>query len=131
MRVQKKSTTQRDWAKARVDYNDGDIIIIKNAGEEVEGDYGTRLVFAVDTKNGEKHLSFNQTTINNLIDAYGEETSQWVGKEVKVWIIKSNIQGKLRDVTYLTAPDWRMLDEGFFPPPPNNQEPTITQEGYN
>ena len=51
-----------------------------------------------------------------MIDAYGDETSHWVGKEVKVWIIKSMIGGKLKDVIYLTAPDWVEGEDGFVPP---------------
>ncbi len=122
MKVQKKSNIQGSWAKAKVDIDTGDKIEILSAGEIVPGDYGDRHVFSVKTKNGEKNLTFNQTTMNYLIDAFGEETSDWIGEEVKVWIIKSNIAGKMRNVVYLTETDWIETDDGFYPPTKESKE---------
>ena len=81
MKVQKKISIQGEWIDKSKDVKDQDIIKILNEGETIPGDYGDREVFKVETKNGEKLLSFNQTTINNLIDAWGDETEKWIGKE--------------------------------------------------
>jgi len=116
MKVQKKISVQGDWAKKFQDISNEDIITIKNEGQIISGDYGERNVFKIETKNGEKLLTFNQTSMNNLIDAYGDETKNWIGKEVKVWIVKASVGGKLKDVIYLTAPDWQMGEDGFYPP---------------
>jgi len=116
MKVQKRVSIQGDWAKKGEDIRDGDIITIKDSGQIISGDYGDRYVFKIETRNGEKLLTFNQTSINNLIDAYGDETGNWVNKEVKVWIVKQNVAGKLKDVIYLTAPDWVEGEDGFVPP---------------
>jgi hypothetical protein len=106
-----------NWAKPGQDLRDGDLIEILDEGKEVENPkFGKRNVFSIATKNGIKSLTFNQTTINNLIDAFGAETKQWVGKTVKVWIIKQNVGGLLRNVIYLTAPDWEFTESGFVPP---------------
>ena len=82
-------------------------------------------MFKVETKNGIKNLSFNQTTINYLIDAFGEETNEWQGEKVKVWLIKSNVGGKIRDIVYLTHPDWVEGEDGFYSPFEKKEEDTI------
>jgi len=116
MKVQKKISVKGDWVKAKEDVNNEDIIIIANDGEIVSGEYGDRHVFKVETKNGVKNLSFNQTTMNYLIDVFGEETNEWQGEKVKVWINRENVSGKMRNVIYLTAIDWIEGEEGFCSP---------------
>jgi len=128
MKVQKKVSVQGEWAKPKQDIDSGDIIRIKNSGEIIQGEYGDRHVFKVATKNGEKLLSLNQTSLNYLIDAFGDETESWVGKDIKVWLVKSNIQGKMKDVVYLTALDWIESDEGFCPPNEKDDIPVINEE---
>jgi len=131
MKVSKKISIQGEWAKIKEDIFNGDIITILDAGKIVPGDYGERHVFKVMTKNGEKLLAFNQTSMNYLIDALGDETGQWEAKEVKVWLIKSNVAGKMRDIVYLTAPDWVEGDDGFYPPNkeiPTKEIPIIEEE---
>lgn len=114
MKLTKKTSISGDWAKAGEDIKDGDIITIRDAGQPVDGEYGTRMVFRVDVKTGGKLLSFNQTTINNLIDAFGEDTTEWVNKEVKAWVVKAMVSGKLKNVIYLAEPSWGMRDDGSF-----------------
>lgn len=116
MKVQKKITIQGDWAKVKEDISNRDIITIADEGKLLPGEYGERHVFKVLTKNGEKLLTFNQTSINYLIDTYGEETNEWQGEKIKVWLIKSNVGGKMKDIVYLTAPDWVEGEDGFYPP---------------
>ena len=114
MKVEKKSSISGQWAKANVDFADGHTITIKDGGQIVSGEYGDRYVFKVLTKNGERLLSFNQKSMNNLIDAFGDETSSWIDKVVRVFIIKAMVGGKLRNVVYLADVDWEMDDDGNF-----------------
>jgi len=117
MKVQKKISIQGEWAKVNEDIFNGDIITIANEGKLVPGDFGERHVFEVQIKDKKiKLLTFNQTTMNYLIDAYGNETNEWQGEKVKVWIVKSNIAGKMKNVVYLTHPDWVEGEDGFYPP---------------
>ena len=99
-----KRTTIGQFAKPKEDFADGDILKVISAGIEQEGEFGTQRVFKIEVPGGEeKNLSFNQTSINHLIDEYGDNTEEWVGKKVKAWIIKQNVAGKFRDVVYLTG----------------------------
>ena len=118
MKVQKSENLfETEWAKPNKDIFSGDIIIILNEGKLLSGKYGERYVFKIQTKRGDvRLLTFNRTTMNSLIDGYGEETSEWQGKKAKVWIVKSNISGKIKDVVYLTPPDWIEKDGRFVSP---------------
>lgn len=102
----KKTLSLGQFAKAGEDFKDGDILQILDEGKEVEGDYGVRTVFQIRLPNGEsKNLTFNRTSLNHLVDSYGEETRDWKGKEAKAWVLNQMVSGKMRRVVYLTAPD--------------------------
>ena len=117
MELTKKVSVRGDFAKVNEDIRDGDVITIKDAGTTISGEYGKRTAFKIETRNGEKILSFNQSSINNLIDAYGKESEGWAGKSAKAWVIKTMVSGKLCNVVYLAHPDWTMLDDGTFVSP--------------
>lgn len=114
MLVQKIVKAQGEFAKVGEDFKDEDILIIKDAGLSIAGTYGDRHVFKVSTKNGEKNLAFNQTSMNNVIDAYGANTDEWVGKSVKAYIVKQMIDNSLKKVCYLVGDGWTMTDDGKF-----------------
>jgi len=94
------------FAKKGVDINQDDIITIRNEGKKLEGEFGVRDIFLVGLPSGEeKNISFNKTSINNMVDAYGEESSDWVGKKAKVWFVMMSVAGKMRQVLFLAHPD--------------------------
>jgi len=132
MKVQKKVSVQGDWVKIKEDIFNEDIITIADEGELVPGEYGERHVFKVETKNGIKNLTFNQTSMNYLIEAFGGETNEWQGEKIKVWLVKSNVSGKMRDVVYLTHPNWVEGDDGFYPPDQKADEeiPVVDDKEY-
>lgn len=102
------------FAKKKVDIKDGDIIHVANEGKSVDGQFGLQDVFLVKLTDGrEMNVSVNQTSINGLVDAYGEDSVNWIGKPVKVWIVKQNVAGKFLDVLYLSHPDADLTDSGF------------------
>lgn len=117
MKIQKKVSVSGDFAKIGEDIKDGDIIKILDAGTTTTSTYGDRQTFKVETANGEKILSFNQTSLNNLVDALGDETENWINQEVKVFLVKQMIDNTLRNVAYLTGKDWIMTEDGKFLPP--------------
>jgi len=130
MKVEKKISVQGDWIKLKEDVDEGDLVEITDAGQIIAGDFGDRHTFKVETAKGDvKNMSFNQTSMNYLIDVYGGETEKWIGKKVKVWIVKSNVAGKLRNIAYLTAPNWIEGPEGYYPPTKDVDDiPVINEE---
>lgn len=106
-----KTVNLGKFGKFGNDFKDGDLLTVLSEGDEIEGKYGMQLVFRVKYPNdGEGNLAFNATSRNKLIDAYGDETKKWIGQKVKVWVVKSMIQGKLVNVVYLTSPDQSLED---------------------
>lgn len=110
-----KTVKTGKFAKAGEDFKENDVLTILNEGVKTEGEFGTQDVFKVRVPSGDElSLSFNKTSINNMIDAYGDESKNWIGKEVKVWRILQNVQGKMRKVTYLSHQAAEIDDEGVF-----------------
>lgn len=112
MKVQKKISVQGEYAKPNEDIKNGDTITILDGGTEITGKFGDQIVYSVDTRNGAKNLGINQTSINALIDEWGDETTNWIGKKVGVILVKQMIQGGLRDVIYLCPDGWTMNSQG-------------------
>ena len=87
-----KKSYEYEGKKFEADIKDGDIVTILTAGETTTGSaqYGSKeqIVFKIRTRNGDKALPFNQTSLNNLIEAFGGETENWVNKEAKIWVDK-------------------------------------------
>lgn len=110
-----KKVSVGQFAKKGEDYKDGDIVTIANEGKQVEGQFGMQDVFMIKFVNGtEKNMSLNQTSINSLIDAYGDDSINWIGKPAKVWLILQNVQGKMTKVAYLSHPDADIDQDGNF-----------------
>jgi len=114
MKIIKRESMQGDWAKIGEDIVDGGSIVILNEGKEIEGEFGTRIVFKVKTKNGEKNMTFNQTSLNNLVDAYGDDSVKWINQIAKTYVVKQRVKDKLTNVAYICGAEWKMLDDGTF-----------------
>ena len=120
------------FLKKGVDFKDGDFIEIANEGKQIEGQFGTQDVFLVKLSDGrEGNVGFNQTTLNNLIDGYGKNSVNWIGKQVKVWAILSNVQGKMIKVYYFLCPE-TILDEvsGEFVLPKGEQDVDVSGSNF-
>ena len=115
------------FLKKGEDIKDGDIVQIGNEGKQVEGQFGMQDIFLIKTSNKEGNISINTTSLNCLIDAYGEDSKNWIGKQIKVWAILSNVQGKMIKVYYFTHPLAVLDEEGGFSLPriaPNSSQNT-------
>jgi len=109
--IYKKKVSTGTWLKKGEDFKNGDFAIIANEGQEIEGQFGIQNVFLVKLENGkEGNVAINQTSINTLIDGYGEDSINWIGKKVKIEMIRQNVQGKITPVYYFLHPDAE-LDE--------------------
>lgn len=129
MAIYSKKVSVGSFLKKGEDIKNNDIVEIANEGKQVEGQFGMQDLFLIKTTNGkEGNLSLNQTSLNCLIDAYGTDSKNWIGKKAKVWAILSNVQGKMIKVYYLTHPLADVDDEGNFTIPKNKKDDNITVE---
>ncbi len=111
--------SQGKFAVKGQDIKDGDIIKLTDAGSEREstfqGKQRKQWVFEIETASGEKRLiAMNGKSINNMIEAYGHDSEEWVGKPVKVWIVRALVADKMTDVLYLSHPEADMDKDGRF-----------------
>lgn len=125
--MQKKTSVAGEWAKKGEDILNGDVIEILNAGEMVTGEFGERNVFHINTRNGERLLTLNQTSVNNLVDAFGEDSESWVGKKSVCFLVNVMVGGKMVKAIYLAAEGWDMLDDGSFAK--RNNTASVQQQG--
>lgn len=83
---------QSKYLKVGVNVEEGDIVKFLNEGEFNEGgQYGSSWEFVVGVIDGKtkqnkakKLFTLNNTNIKAMTDAYGEESSNWVGKTMIV-----------------------------------------------
>ena len=110
-----KTVRTGKFAKAGENYKEGDRVTVLDEGTKLEGQFGVEVVHKCRMVNGDElSMRFNKTTINNMIDAFGDESKAWVGQEVKVWRVLQNVQGKMIRVTYLSHPDADIDEQGNF-----------------
>jgi len=108
----KKSDYEWEGTQYEADIKSGDKVTILNEGETTEGQFGTQYVFSIKTRNGDKNLTFNQSTINVLHDEFGSDSKDWVGKEVKVLMKKDVVAGRKVDIVYLVTEGWALDEYG-------------------
>lgn len=112
-----KKVSVGQFLKRGEDIKDGDVLIIANEGKQTEGEYGLQDIFLVKTKDGkEGNVNFNRTSLNGIIDAYGEDSVSWIGKSVKAIKVKQNVAGKFIDVWYFSHPEAELTENGFVMP---------------
>jgi hypothetical protein len=113
-KIYTKKVSVGAFLKKGEDIKDGDILTIANEGKQIEGQFGVQDMFLVKTKDGkEGNVSFNQTSLNGCIDAYGPDAVNWIGKEVKAHSIKQNVAGKFLNVWYFSHPEAELTENGF------------------
>jgi len=130
--IYKKTLSMGAFLKKGIDFKEGEIIEIANEGKKIEGQFGTQDIFLVKLTNGkEGNVSINQTSVNSFIDAWGEDSINWIGKKVKTWKIKQNVAGKFLDVWYFSHPEAELTEVGFVLKDKeikNNEIPVIEEE---
>ena len=107
-----KVTVESKFVKSG-DVKDGDLLEFTNEGEQSDSpfkdkDGKVKQQFSIGVKlpNGdEKTMSLNNTSKQNMIDAYGDESKAWVGKAATVHIREEKVGNDFKDVIYLTHPN--------------------------
>lgn len=107
-----KSDYEWEGKQYEADLKNGDWVTIEDAGSIETGQFGDQHYFRIKTRNGTKKAPFNQSTINVLVEAFGDESEAWVGKDVKVLITKTVIGGKKVMPAYFVTDEWYLDDFG-------------------
>lgn len=125
MKIEKKTSIEGKWAKVGEAFKDGDRIKILNAGTiDSTGQWGPKHVFKImNLKKEEYNLTVNRTSLNNLAEEFGEDTENWAGKVVNVYVIRQMVGDGLKNVVYLAPEGWTMDEEGHFSGPNKISEP--------
>lgn len=58
------------------------VAVVVSDGEETDGKFGKQVVFKVRFCNKKYNYSPNGQTVENLINAYGADSSDWIGKPI-------------------------------------------------
>ncbi len=118
-----QKTLRGNWIKpAMVNTGDRAVIASEVEGRESrfrdnEGNLQTQFVGMVRIADGKEYLwRFNRTTLDGLIDAFGNETSVWIGKEVQIIKDKVMVGGRKKDALFLAADGYVLIEdsEGYM-----------------
>lgn len=108
----RKLPYEYEGIKYEADLQNGDEIKILDSGQVEPGQFGEQHNFKIKTRNGDKKLSFNQSSINVLVEEFGEDTENWIGKDVKVILKKGTYAGKKGIATYVVVDGWQLDEYG-------------------
>jgi len=122
--IYQKKLSSGPFLKKGIDIKDKDLLEVANEGKQVQGNYGMQNIFLVKTADGkEGNVEFKQSSINNMIDAFGPDAINWVGKKVKAWIFNDIKDGKPIIKLIITHPDAELTSAGFVLPKSVKSEP--------
>jgi hypothetical protein len=108
----RKEPYEYDKVAYEADLKNGDVVTILDGGVLESGQWGEQNNFKIKTRNGDKKVSFNQKTINVLVDSFGDETENWVNKDVNVILQKALVAGEKRIIAYFVTAGWSLDEYG-------------------
>lgn len=88
----------------------GDFVTFKNEGQIVEKEFQgkktEKLEISVELPNGKiKTATLNATSHNNMIEKYGDDTADWMGKQARIEVIRQIVGKESKKVVFFTAPE--------------------------
>ena len=108
----RKEAYEYEGTKYDADIKNGDTVTILDGGVTEMGQYGEQDNFKIKTRNGEKKMALNQKTKNVLIEEFGDETEEWIGKDVLVLLKKDVIANKKVIIPFLVTEGWSLDEYG-------------------
>ena len=108
MKISRTGGTGGAWIK-KEELRNGDVLKLVSEAGEVEGANGTQLVAKCRIKGqagDAMNMAINSASRNALIDAFGDDTKNWVDKHLTVEVEKGIFAGKRGIALYL-------VPEGF------------------
>lgn len=116
MKINKTGGAGGAWLK-KDDIKSGEPLKIVSEAAMIEGQNGSQLVAKVRQKGGADSLNvaINNTSRNALIEAFGDDTTNWVNKIVTAVTEKAIIAGKRSTILYLVPEGYSIVDgaDGF------------------
>ncbi len=99
---------------------EGDWVVSRNFQKE-DGTPSYQFDIKIELENGEERTTtFNGANVRLLGSAFGDETKDWIGKEVRAWKTKS--EKAKSGFTYMYVPtDWSRDDTGEWIVPEGSQ----------
>lgn len=100
-------TIESPYLKANLNAKKGDIITLIDEGRQKEmkgfdGQMKKVWEFTVQLANGEtKIYTMNTSTQKVLVNQFGNDTKNWIGKPLEVSIEKKPIDGQIKYILYL------------------------------
>ena len=108
----RKEPYEYEGTKYEADLKNGDVVKVLDSGNIEPGQWGEQTNFKIKTRNGEKRVAFNQKTQNVLIEEFGDQTEEWVNKDVQVILKKDTIAGKKVIIPYFVIEGWALDEYG-------------------
>lgn len=71
--------------------------------QEFDRDGKKQHKFVFDFDECDERLVLNATNKGIMIDAYGDETNDWIGQKVKLGVVKVNFKGQMQDSIQVLA----------------------------
>lgn len=111
MEYNKSSAVDGAWVKAS-EVKSGTTFKITGEVKPVEGEYGVQDVGKVVFKgeSDEKNLRFNKTSLNAMIDAFGNESKEWVNQVLTAVTEKALVGGKRVTILYAIPEGYELSD---------------------
>ena len=85
----------------------------KVEASEYEGKATTRNIvkIRIEGEDDSKNVALNKPTTNGLIDAFGEDSKEWINKELTVETEKTRIGGRAGIAIYLIPEGYEKVDD--------------------
>jgi len=70
--------------------------------QQRDGKEQEKLVVPVKLSNGKvRDWIPNKTSVRKLVELYGDNTDDWIGKKAKFEVTKQSVQGQMKDVLFV------------------------------
>jgi len=112
MKYTKSTSVQGEWIK-KSELKTGMKAQLVSEAEPREGNFGSQDVAKIKVSGFDAtyNVALNKTTIGGLIDAFGDDSKSWMGKNLEINIEKGIVAGKRTIMLYL-VPEGFSLAEG-------------------
>src|SRR3990167_8609668 len=119
MKVSKNIGIAGEWLDKKT-LRSGDLAKLVTEAKEVEREYegekSIQLVAKIKIKGqeGEKNVAINMPTKSGLIDAFGDDTKDWLGKTLAVEVESGRFGGKKGIALYLIPEGFELGDDNGY-----------------